>query len=106
MDLHLPHLNGAEVTRCLKQFDNPPVVFMVTSDDSPDSRALCAAVGADAFLTKSGTLPCQLKSKLQEWFGPQHPPHPGSGAAPPCRSRQIQGQPDETATTPSNMRSS
>ena len=71
VDLHLPHLSGAEVTRCLKQFDNPPVVFVVTSDDTPESRALSAAAGADAFLIKSDTLRCQLESKLQEWFGPK-----------------------------------
>ncbi len=69
MDLHLPHLNGVEATRCLKQFENPPVVFMVTSDDSSSSRAMSTDAGADAFVVKSGDLHAQLKSKLQEWFG-------------------------------------
>jgi len=84
VDLHLPHLNGAEVTRCLKQFEDPPVVFMVTSDDSTTSRALSAAAGADAFLLKSSSLPGQLESKLQEWFGPDHSPRVRSDASPPC----------------------
>jgi DNA-binding NarL/FixJ family response regulator len=80
VDLHLPHLNGAQVTRCLKQFDGPPVVFIVTSDDSPNSRSLSATAGADAFVVKSGDLHVQLHAKLQEWFGPKtghaHTPTP------------------------------
>ncbi|HWU41127.1 MAG TPA: response regulator transcription factor [Candidatus Acidoferrum sp.] len=80
VDLHLPHLDGPQVTRCLKQFEKPPVVFMVTSDDSIASRATSSAVGADAFILKSPDLPRQLKSKLQESFGPNHRPRVGSGA--------------------------
>ena len=80
VDLHLPHLNGAQVTRCLKQFESPPVVFIVTSDDSPSSRSLSATAGADAFVVKSGDLHLQLHSELQEWFGPKaghaHTPTP------------------------------
>lgn len=89
LDLHLPHLNGAEVTRCLKQFDSPPVVFMITSDDTIAARALCAASGADVFLIKSGDLTRQLESKIQEWFGPNHPLPPTSGAAPPSSSPSL-----------------
>jgi DNA-binding NarL/FixJ family response regulator len=89
VDLHLPHLNGAEVTRCLKQFDSPPVVFMITSDDTIAARALCAAAGADVFLIKSGDLTRQLESKIQEWFGPNHSPRPASGAAPPSSSPSL-----------------
>jgi DNA-binding NarL/FixJ family response regulator len=42
VDLHLPHLNGVEVTRCLKEFENPPVVFMVSRLSLPAARA-CAS---------------------------------------------------------------
>lgn len=87
VDLHLPHVNGAEVTRCLKQFDAPPVVFMITSDDSIAARALSAAAGADVFLIKSGDLTCQLESKLNEWFGTDHLPRSALGAALPSGSR-------------------
>jgi two-component system NarL family response regulator len=69
MDLHPPHLNGNQATRCLKQFENPPVVFMVTSDDSSSYRAVSTVAGVDAFVLKSGDLHAQLESKLQEWFG-------------------------------------
>ncbi len=70
MDLHLPHLDGAEATRRLKQFHNPLVVFMVTSDESPSARMTATAAGADALLVKSGDLQTQLRAKLLEWFGP------------------------------------
>ena len=69
MDFHLPHLNGAEATRYIKQFVNPPIVFIVTSDDSSSSRTMSKTAGADAFIVKSGGLHAQLRSKLQEWFG-------------------------------------
>jgi DNA-binding NarL/FixJ family response regulator len=68
MDLHLPHLNGAQATRCLKQFENPPIVFIITSDERPYSHATSTAAGADAIIVKSGNLHDHLKSKLQEWF--------------------------------------
>jgi len=80
MDLRLPHLNGAQATRCLKQFDDPPVVFIVTSDDTPSARNLSATAGADAFVVASGDLHAQLHLKLHEWFGPNtghaHTPTP------------------------------
>lgn len=65
-DLHLPHLNGAQVTQCLKE--HPPGVFIVTSNDTQAARQMCAAAGADAFIAKSGDLPAQIHSKLQEWL--------------------------------------
>jgi DNA-binding NarL/FixJ family response regulator len=68
-DLHLPHLNGAQVTQCLKEFDDPPAVFVVTANDTHAARQMCAAAGADAFVVKSGDLGARLHSKLQEWLG-------------------------------------
>lgn len=70
MALHLPHLDGAEATRRLKQFHNPPVVFMITSDDSPSPRTTTKAAGADALVIKSPDLLAQVRAKLLEWFGP------------------------------------
>lgn len=97
VDLHLPHLNGAEVTRCLKQFDTPPVVFMITSDDTIAARALSAAAGADAFLIKSGDLTRQLESRLKEWFGSNDLPCSASGAASPSCPRSLATPPSATA---------
>ena len=68
MDVHMPHLNGIEATRYIKQFKNPPLVIIVTSDDTPDSRALARGAGADAFVTKSGGLHAQLKAIFRQLF--------------------------------------
>jgi len=67
-DLHMPGLDGVEVTRRLKQCLNPPIVFIVTSDDTPEARARCMAAGADAFLVKEANLVTQLLSAIQELF--------------------------------------
>src|SRR5437867_10591676 len=49
MDVHMPHLNGIEATRYIKQFKNPPLLIIITSDDTPDSRPLAKRAGADGF---------------------------------------------------------
>jgi len=67
-DLQMPGLDGAEVTRLLKQSSNPPIVFIVTSDDTPEARARCMAAGADVFLVKAGNLAPRLLSAIQEFF--------------------------------------
>jgi len=54
MDFHMPHLNGIEATRYIKQFRNPPLVIIVTSDDTPES-ALAKRAGADGFVQKVAT---------------------------------------------------
>lgn len=68
MDVQMPHLNGVEATRYIKQFKNPPLVIIVSSDGSPDSRALAKRAGADAFVTKSGDLHAQLKAIFRRLF--------------------------------------
>jgi DNA-binding NarL/FixJ family response regulator len=67
-DLHMPGLNGAEVTRRLRQCPNPPIVFIVTSDESPEARAGSLAAGADAFLLKAANLVPRLLFAIQEFF--------------------------------------
>jgi len=67
-DLHMPGVDGAEVTRRLKQSVHPPVVFIVTSDDTLEARTRCMAAGADAFLVKAANLVPQLLSAIQEFF--------------------------------------
>ncbi len=80
-DLHMPGLDGAEVAHRLKQLPNPPIIFVVTSDDTPEARARSIASGADAFLVKAGNLAPWLLSAIQEFFpddlepddaGPKH----------------------------------
>jgi CheY-like chemotaxis protein len=69
MDFNMPYMDGAKTTQFIKQFAKPPIVFMVTSDDSSNSRSMSQAAGADAFIVKSEDLCAQLRSKLKEWFG-------------------------------------
>jgi NTE family protein len=78
-DLHMPGLDGEEVTRRLKQGPNPPIVFIVTSDDTTEARARCMAAGADAFLVKAADLLPQLLFTIQEFFPDDlEPQDPGS----------------------------
>jgi CheY-like chemotaxis protein len=74
MDVHMPQLNGIEATRYIKQFKNPPLVILVTSDDTPESRALAKGSGADAFVTKSGDLHAQLKVIFRQLFSAHYEP--------------------------------
>ena len=67
-DLHMPGMDGAEAARRLKQLPNPPIIFVVTSDDTPEARARSLAAGADAFLVKAGNLASRLLSAIQKLF--------------------------------------
>jgi CheY-like chemotaxis protein len=67
-DLHMPGVDGAEVTRRLKERPNPPIVFVVTSDNTPEARARSLAAGADAFLLKAPDLAPRLLSAIQVFF--------------------------------------
>ena len=69
IDLHMPGLNAADVIRWLRQTPNPPVIFVVTSDIGPESRARSLDAGADAFLVKDQDLPDRLRTAIQEFFG-------------------------------------
>ncbi|MGO8674833.1 MAG: response regulator transcription factor [Limisphaerales bacterium] len=68
MDYLMPHVNGIEATRQIKQFENPPLVIIVTSDDPSRCRPLATAAGADGFVDKSADLHAQLHLVLQELF--------------------------------------
>jgi CheY-like chemotaxis protein len=68
MDLDLPHMNGAQAASAMKKFNHPPVVFIVTADDSSDAREMSRAAGVDAFILKSANLHVELRTKLRDWF--------------------------------------
>lgn len=67
-------LPSSVATRPFKRFHNPPVAFIVTSDDSCSARKTSTSAGADAPLVKSGDLQTSLRWKLLEWFGPMASP--------------------------------
>jgi len=68
MDYRMPHLNGLEATRHIKQSENSPLIVIVTSDDTPGCEALARAAGADGFVKKGENLREQLRSVFQELF--------------------------------------
>jgi CheY-like chemotaxis protein len=68
MDYSMPHLNGIEAARYIKQFKNPPLVIIVTSNDTLDCKALAEAAGADGFVVKGGNLHAQLRSIFHVLF--------------------------------------
>ena len=70
IDLHMPHLNGINATRYIKEREHAPVVIIITSDDSFAAREMAEEAGADAFVIKEGNLPHELLSVLQNLFGP------------------------------------
>jgi CheY-like chemotaxis protein len=84
-DLHMPGLDGAAATRLLKQRPDPPIVFVVTSDDTPEARSKSVAAGADAFLVKSANLAPQLLSTIREFF-PDEPRSDDRKARHVCES--------------------
>jgi len=68
MDLHMPGLNGVQLTRCIKGREHPPVVIIVSSDDS--SKTTAELAGADAFVSKGGNLRHRMIGTLHKIFGP------------------------------------
>ncbi len=66
MDHSMPHINGIEATRYIKQFQSPPVVVIVTSNGTPECKAQAKAAGADGFVVKGGDLPERLRMVFQE----------------------------------------
>lgn len=70
MDARMPGLNGIQATRYIKQGEPPPVVIIITSDDSPAAREMADQAGADAFISKDANVRYQLMSTLQNLFGP------------------------------------
>jgi DNA-binding NarL/FixJ family response regulator len=69
MALHMHGFDGAEVTRWLKKLRRPPVVFVVTSDDSGESQARTLRAGADAYLLKTENLALDIQTAIGSFFG-------------------------------------
>lgn len=52
MDVHLPDLDGFEVTRRLRRLARPPEVVLTSSRDAADFGSLVAECGARGFVPK------------------------------------------------------
>ena len=87
MDDRMPHVNGLEAIRHIKQSESPPVIILVTADDTPSSEALAKAAGADGFVKKRGNLHDQLRSVFQELFRFAVGTFPGREKRKPSRPR-------------------
>lgn len=92
MDFHLPRLNGIQATEYIKRFKQPPVVVVITSDDSSTSRSLALKAGADAFVVKGGDLRERLSGTLCGLFAP--------GAREPKKRRRVALQTPPEGLTP------
>jgi signal transduction histidine kinase len=74
MDCHLPHMDGYEATRLIREREDGtglhiPIVAMTAGAMKGDPEK-CLAVGMDDYLAKPYTLE-QLKEKMQRWLVPQ-----------------------------------
>lgn len=71
MDIHMPGFNGIQVTRSIKQSEHPPIVILISSDDSSVTKTAAEEAGAEAFVSKEGNLRYKLMGALQNIFGPR-----------------------------------
>src|ERR1035437_4006327 len=67
MDLRLSGMNGLEATRQIKARSRAPAVIMVTTDDTPGSRAAASAAGTDGFVSKQHMF-AQLRTAIRKLF--------------------------------------
>ena len=65
MDYRMPHVNGIEATRRIKQLTNPPLVVIVSSEATPELRALADTAGANGFVDKGGDYIAQMRWVLR-----------------------------------------
>ncbi len=72
MDVHMPHFNGVEATSHIKQFLDPPVVILVTSDSSPECRKRATGAGADGFVAKGLNIRADLSALLRQIYSSRY----------------------------------
>ena len=93
MDIHMPRFNGIQATRYMKQGEHPPVVILISSDDSLATRSSAEEARADALVSKQKNLRQRLIGALEDLFGPACARRPAASGihfqSPPA------GQPNE-----------
>ena len=70
MDIQMAHLNFLHAAHSIKQREHPPVLILVSSDDSSVTRSKAEQAGADGVVNKVGNLRDRLVAMLQNLFGP------------------------------------
>jgi CheY-like chemotaxis protein/HPt (histidine-containing phosphotransfer) domain-containing protein len=88
MDWELPGLNGAEVTRRFRQWEEPgrhTLVIATTAYSTPEKRSECLASGMDGFAAKPLS-PEKIKATIQNLSG-------RPGAVPALQTRAAEGPP-------------
>jgi DNA-binding NarL/FixJ family response regulator len=86
VDVHLPGIDGCELTRRLKVLDPAAVVFLLSSDDDPALQDASAACGAAVFMPKTRFGRHALASAWAH-FGPHPAPDVSVPATPQVRHR-------------------
>ncbi len=95
-DYHLPDMDGLQVLRRLRQFQNDVMVVLLSSDDEPDVEARALREGARAFVSKTTAPGALLRTLRQILDGPR--PLPSwqrllPGPKRPPRRRPRKGRP-------------
>jgi DNA-binding NarL/FixJ family response regulator len=65
LDIELPHMDGYEVTRALKELPEPPLVILLSVHGDPLSRKRGAEAGSDGFIEKGADWP-QLVAHVRQ----------------------------------------
>lgn len=68
MGLHLSKISSVQAINHIKSSNKPPIVFMISTDDTPSSRMMAETAAVDAWVASRLNLEVSLRSKLQEWF--------------------------------------
>jgi DNA-binding NarL/FixJ family response regulator len=71
IEVQTPGLDAMHVIGWLKQLQNPPAVFVVTSADNRGSQTGCLASGAEAFLLKTVDLSAELQVAIHKFVRPR-----------------------------------
>ncbi len=68
MDVRMPGMDGLEATAVIKARKDPPVIIVLTLDDSVEARAAAMAAGADDFVAKRGEVDEALRAAIRRAF--------------------------------------
>jgi DNA-binding NarL/FixJ family response regulator len=73
VDVHMPNMDGLELTRIMRESGSAAVVVLITAGDPEQLPALALTCGAEAVISKGELSPGRLR-ELWESHGPRHAP--------------------------------